>query len=249
MNKGINLPNRQFDPYTKAELHALEDLKPSTLIWILYDDREGAINMEHKWQLEPYINKYHPRIIYRTYRDDIYKQDPINWTIKCNKLIERINIPGEFIPANEFNLEGFGDDWKIQADWLKEVALQWPKSNRQVVNLIHLPALAPMGDYQAGWEYYHKAGLGKVFDVWDVHIYTMDHSIVPLAYTDGWRVCITEFNMMDPSGVFWSYRDVARDACWFILGGAEDQKKYDILDPRNLPYYNSFRISLPPPVD
>lgn len=81
------------------------------------------------------------------------------------------------------------EDWPTQIKWYKEFAEAFRKLQPDAFT--HLPALSPTGNYRAGYQAYKDAGLLKLFDWPDRHVYTLAQFIeVPAGYV------ITEWNQL-----------------------------------------------------
>lgn len=245
VNKGLTLPNRQWDLYSPAELAALEDLAPNNLVWPLYG---GQIDRDHKRQLDPFITAHQPGLIYRPYADDIAQRTAIAWATICYQRILNVGHLGELIPWNEPNVEGMGEDWPRQIAWLKAFAAAWRAT--MMDDPLHLPALSPNGTYRAGYDAYQASGLFVVYDAIDFHCYQqIDFNPVARFTALGLRCDITEFNQVDPG---WAFRgaDIAgvRSCTWFILGGTADQAAHDILkQPIAYQSFKAWRPHVPNP--
>lgn len=247
MNKGITTPNRQYDDYTKAEIDALMDLNPDTILWILYG---GEIDQRHEAQLTPFITAHtHLKIIYRPYADDIPLLEPTSWADECMMRVEAMTYIGEVICDNERNLavEHGNENWKAQATWLVRWATRMGRKYT-----IHMGALSPSGHYEDGIRYFLDHGTYNYFDVADWHVYTSAQLEVAYKYASRLRTTMTsiisEFNripvapLLDTrytrtNGTIFQFTD----GIWFILGGMPDQATYDIMLPNNAAYYHDFK--------
>lgn len=241
MNKGLTLPNTQWRAYTDPEVAAINDLAPDTLIVLVYGDQQQAEAARYGVVADYLAQHPSARFIIRAYEPDIATRDATAWADECWARVEdwqiRDRLP-ELIPANEFNIEGMGEDWPRQVKWLKEFATRWREIAPHVP--LHLPALSPSGDWATGlWEY-HKAGIDVLFDRIDVHAYGPQAAvIVSVASTILLGpIDVTEFNQIDPA-VFFAAEPPCHSATWFILGGTSDQSVYDILTQPS--YYASFK--------
>lgn len=233
MNLGLTLPNLAFDAYTAADLAALDDLKPSILVMLLYG---GVIDVTHAQQLGTYLGIYEPTLLFRPYAGNIPQWKPQEWARECFKRINDVGLAGECVPANEFNIEGFGTDWQGQITWLTAFAAEWRKlSSRK----LHLPALSPVEGYQYGVIAYAQAGIFGLYDVVDLHCYTTAHLEVAATVARGTtKPCvITEYNQVSSETVAAS----GLDSVYFLLGGTPDQAQYDIL--KNQAAYDSFKAA------
>lgn len=239
IRKGLTLPNREWDKYSQEELDALYDLRPETLVWLLYGT---DIDIVHQTQLQPFFDQnLDVKVIYRPYRDDIPKWNPVDWARECWRRVGRMTarlVPAEVICDNERNLavEHGNEDWNAHIWWLEAWSSEW-KSRLGLTMKVHMGALSPSGNYRAGMSIYKESGVYKYFDVIDAHVYG-DPRIVSLPQTIQ-PICITEFNLWLPSDMIIYYKSAATDVVWFILGGTKDQSAYDILKLPNI--YASFK--------
>lgn len=236
MKPGLTLPNVAFRPYSANELAALDDLKPSVLIILLYG---GMIDQTHMVQLAPYIFVHAPRIIFRPYAGNIPTWEPADWAHECDKRIRAVGL-GECIPANEQNLasESGSEDWAAQIAWLKDFAAAWRKLNDRP---LHLPALSPSGSWIDGVAAYRAADLDLLFDRIDCHAYGPDAATIAMAVASTLRgpLDVTEFNQIDPGTFFSQIEKGVESATFFLLGGTINQSEYDIL--KQPAYYQSFK--------
>lgn len=253
--KGLTLPNRQWDDFTPAELAALEDLAPQTLVVLLYG---SSIDATHAQQLAPYLQT-HPqtRILLRMFDTTIGQRDPTAWAGECKRrlLVFLAALPladttVEVIPWNEPNVEWTDhlEDWSYQTVFAQTFLRAW----RSLVPGVacHLPALSPTGNWEAALSAYAAAGLPATFDELDCHAYT-DSGIFVVSSTyslfGNRTLCITEFDQTDPGRFLSNVSGSANTACYFLLGGTPDQSQYDILQPANAGYYASFKGWTPMP--
>lgn len=241
MNKGLTLPNRQWDDFTPDEIKGLNDLAPQTLVWIVYDVAYEQ-NRDHRLVVQTYIDA-HPgtKVLVRPYAENILLMNPKDWAIECKKRLDWTWAEAEVIPANEMNLEGgqYAEDWNYQCSWLVSFAGAW--QDLKASYRTHLPALSPSGDYQKGWAVYSANQVNIDFDVVDAHVYSMDQvgALANLPRASGQPASITEFNQVLPATMFDAVKDLVDDCTYFLLGGTADQSQYDILkQPTN---YESFK--------
>ena len=244
VRRGITCPNRQWERWTDAEIAALWDLAPETLLVLLYGADSPALAHQRD-DLHRYCNVYpDTRLLYRPYEPNIPHWPPALWADECRRRAALIGLPGEMICDNERNLpiEGGSEDWDAHARWLLAYAARWRELSRE---MLHLGALSPTGDYRTGWRRYRDLGVFVAFDTADVHCYpgALD-DWRELAAVSGKPVSITELNQTDPRAYFAAVGDGARDACWFILSGTEDQRPYWLMGS---PYYQRFKAVVPPP--
>lgn len=237
MLKGLTLPNVAFRPYSTAELSALDDLKPSCLVFLLYG---GAIDQQHAAQLAPYLHAHNPRILFRPYAGNILTWEPNTWAKECDKRIRVVSLAGECIPSNEQNLllEGGSEDWARHVTWFTALVQAWRAISTEKV---HLPALSPVGKWVDGILAYRAANIDLLFDRIDVHCYGPDAATVAMVVTSTLRgkSDITEFNQIEPSLLFSQVEKGVESATWFLLGGTEDQASNDILKQPDA--YQSFK--------
>jgi hypothetical protein len=238
------MPNRQWERWTDAEITALWDLAPETLLILLYSGDSPAVSQQRS-VVHDYCQTYRDtRLLYRPFEPNIPHWRPDLWAEECSRRAELMGLPGEMICDNERNLavEGGSEDWDSHARWLLPYAARWRELSRE---LLHLGALSPSGAYRVAWRRYRELGVFAAYDVADAHCY-------PGALAD-WRelaamsakpVSITEFNQTDPRGYFAIVGDSARDAVWFILSGTQDQRAYWLMGS---PYYQAFKAPVPAP--
>jgi hypothetical protein len=235
MQRGLTLPNVAFRLYSAAELAALDDLQPSVVLVLLYG---GAIDQTHLQQLRPYIDKHHPRLLYRPFAGNIPTWTPRAWASECRHRIQGLP-PGELVPDNERNLpsESGNNGWGAHITWLTAFVGIWRSFNLNTP--VHLSALSPIPGYEYGLMAYVEAGLPTLFDVADFHCYASEHlaSAKIVAGSIGKPSMITEFNQIPSSTI--AQETWAKGGVYFLLGGTDDQAQYDIL--KNPAAYQSFK--------
>ena len=251
MTLGLGLPNAQFRKYFQRELKAVRDLGPDNLLIIAYhDDDKEYDRITQEAELCRDLGITAPLV--RVYRPTVRGLNPVVCAAEDARLFQLYlgaGLTPGWIPWNEMNIEGWGEDWSAQIEYAKAYLSAFTEivaaDNLELGVEVHLPALSPIGDYEDSWYAYRDAGLGDRFDFADVHCYEMDdlQDADTLGAIVGLPVVCTEVNQMLPS----IYAPaLARNGCdesyWFILS-SDDPAFYQYSLLRNPDLYEDFKAT------
>lgn len=245
--RGLTLPNAQWRLYTAEEEAAVLDLRPQALLILGYPD---SPILEAKTEQEARLWEAlgRPPVLLRPYAENIMRDyTPQEWHRKTKSLLEAylVRMPVEWVPWNEPNIEGMGEDWDRQIRFA--IGYVWPFRQDFWDVPLHLPALSPRGNYHDGLLSYSSATLPGpfTFNKVDIHCYTEAQLEDAQFAWNHFRapVCITEINQMAPS--FYLRRltgmSFVEAAYWFILKWIDPEPGAPNVDLLGSPYYEDFR--------
>lgn len=241
---GLVCPNRQWALWTADECSALIDLMPAALCIIGFPQSPVLrAKIEQEASLWEQLGK--PKIILRPYADGIITFNALDWSFECYILLQKYRAVGmdcELVCGNEFQIEGGGEDWQRQIDWLRAFATDFRMRSPNTV--LHLPALSPIGNYRQGWQAYSDAGLAYRFDTMNMHAYSeaqLQDAAVLQGMFPALPIICTEVNQMAPSFYVPKLESLGVDeSYWFILSGTEDQRPYWLMGSG---YYADFKAT------
>lgn len=234
MGLGLGMPNAGGRQYYTREILAVRGLCPANLLFIAYPgDETQADRTRQEVTLCQELGITSP--IVRVYRPTVWGLDPKVCAEEDAPLFLQYGEAGvspEWVPWNEMNLEGWGEDWAAQIDYAKEYLRAFRLSALPASVFVHLPALSPTGNYQDGYTAYKKAGLASTFFDWiDRHVYNIAQLIELPAFCT-----VTEWNQLPARSLALNIPE----SFYFILDSADPAFwQYSLM--RNPGLYQDFK--------
>ena len=172
---------------------------PSAWVVVVYGDRSASVRAEQIAAARELATRTGARLLLRAYEPDIPEWAPNDWAGECARRAGFFGPPTEsmeMIPGDEqVSLVG--------TSWLLRLAQRYRRLRRG--ERLHLPAPSPGEDGTgavAFWDACARAGVGKRFDVVDVHAYSDEQvqTLPGLAHEKlGLPVDLTECSRADPA--------------------------------------------------
>lgn len=204
---GLVLPVRQLRAWTPEQIELAAGLMPSAYVVPVWGDRQPPeVRAERVAAVLALAARTGARILLRACERDLALWAPNDWAGECARRAGLFTIPVEMIPGNELNspLERGSLAWAIGAgpSWLLRFSRRYRRLRRG--ERLHVPAPAPGAGGReaiAVWRACARVGVGKRFDVVDVHAYSDEQvrALPRLAHEAlGLPVDLTAWNRADP---------------------------------------------------
>jgi hypothetical protein len=210
---GVVLPDRRWRSWAPEELGPATELGPSACVVPVYGEQPTEARAAQVAAARALAGRTGARILLLAREPDLPGWAPNDWAGECARRAgfftgvggmgvgnPHAPTPVEMIPGNELNsvAEGGSAAWATGAgpSWLLRFAQRYRRLRRG--ERLHLPAPASGGDGReavAFWEACARAGVGKRFDVVDVHAHSEEQvrTLPRLAHeTLGLPVDVTE---------------------------------------------------------
>jgi len=204
---GLALPLQQFRPWTPEQLELAAELMPCAYVVPLWGDQQPPeVRADQVAAVLALAARTGARLLLRACERDLSLWAPNDWAGECARRAGFFTTPVEMIPGNELNspLASGSLAWAIGAgpSWLLRFSRRYRRLRRG--ERLHVPAPAPGAGGReaiAVWKACARVGVGKRFDVVDVHAYSDEQvRALPRAAHEalGLPVDLTAWNRADP---------------------------------------------------